>query len=440
MAQFRTTADLCDSALRTAGEVTSGTSAYETQVLDALNRVHYTLVCGGTIPLLKDSSVTIDEVWPWARSARPLILELQPKITAGSVSVTVNSEAGTFSSAPTVSVAGWYMRVAGASEVMRVGAHTASQTAFEFDAPFLGSTSGTATYELFKLDYDLLPEYIVVDSMNNKLQFQETAGTTLTATLTSGVYTPAQLATEVETQLNATGGTPVYTVSYSATTRKFTLASDRASSAVFVLVGTGDQSAYSVHKTLGFDDENTTNAASVVSTYPLGGLARIIEPMKIRKAAEDGSVYGVDPETFQRSYPLVIAEQGIPDRFTVLRESTDGVFTVRFNRYPAEKTRVEVEHTPIPRDLKDSSASIPLVPRKWVDVLEDAAVFYTMLAKNDDKMQVYANLVQSKLLAMVSQHRGSQVRFGKNFGQIVPRPEQMPPRGRGLLKRGGYTP
>lgn len=438
MANFRTTADLCDSALRTAGEVTNGNSPYESQVLAALDRVHRTIVSGGTIPLLKDSTVTVDEVWPWARSSRPLILELQPKVDTGTVTLTLGSEAGSFSSAPAASLAGWYLRIVGRSEILRIASHTAAATAFELDGAY-PDESGTLSFEAAKLDYDLLPDYLVIDSTNNKVQFQETAGTTLTATLTSGTYTPSALASEVQTQMNATGGTPAYTVSYSATTRLFSIASDRAGGAVFVLVGTGDQASYSAHKLLGFDDANSTNAASVTGTYPLGGISRLIEPMKMHKnASSGGSISGVDSETFQRSYPLPLCNEGNPDRFAVLRESPDGVLTVRFNKFPREKTRVEVEYVATPRDLTDSSASIPLLPRKWVDVLEDAAVFYLFLAKSDDRAQVYANLVQGKLLAMISQHRGAQSRFGENFGQIVPRPD-LTGRPRGKLIIGGYT-
>lgn len=439
MAQFRTTADVLDLILTNGGEVTNGNSPYETQVLNYLNRVHFTLISGGTIPISGDTSVTVDEVWPWARARLPLILELQPKQNTGTVSLTQGSEAGTFSSAPSVSLKGWYLRIVGREEWLRIASHTASATAFELDGAYPDTTGASLNFEAVKLDYDLIPDYIVVDTENNKLQFQETAGTTLTATLTSGSYSPSAYATEVQTQLNATGGSPAYTVTYSATTRKFTLVSDRASSSVFVMVGTGDQSLFSAHKTLGLDDENTTNAGTVTSTYVLGGISRLIEPFKVHKGSSlEGNIYGTDPEAFQRDYPFPRIEQGIPDRFCVVREKEDGTITVRFNRYPSDKTRVEVEHVPIPRDLKDSSASIPIVPRKHIDVLEDAGTFYLLLNKNDDRSQVYANLMHGKIKAMIAQHRGSQQRTGDNFGKVVPRLDQtISGRRRSLV--GGYT-
>lgn len=424
MAQFRTSADLIDSALSKAGEVTNGNSPYETYALNYLNRLHFTLLAGGTIPIGKDQTAEIDEIWPWSRARSPLILELQPKYETGTISLTEGSEAGTLSVASASSLQGWHLRVKGRDEWLKIATHSAGGTAIEFDGAYPDDTGATLSFEAVKFDYELVPSYITVDDNNNKIQFQEAAGVTQTGTLTNGVYSPSSLISHVATILNSTGGTPAYTGSYSAVTRKFTIASDRAAGAIFVLVGTGSQSEFSIHKTLGFDDEDTTNAASVTSTYVLGALCRVVEPMKVHKgASHDGSIYGVDNEAFQRDYPFSIVGQGIPTRFSVVREMSDGTMTVRFNKYPPDKTRVEVEHVPLPRDLKDSSASIPLIPRKHIDLLEDAVVFYIMLDKSDDRAQMYAQLVQGKLKAMIAQNRGQQVRTGKHFGQIVPRPE-----------------
>ena len=429
MAQFRTTADNLDLILMNGGEVTNGNSPYETQVLNFYNRAHFAFLAGGTIDLGKDATVEIDEVFPWARSVRPLILELQPKYDTGTIDLTQGSEAGTLSAASASSLAGWHIKIDGRDEWFKIAAHTAAGTAVELDAAYPDETGAALSFEARKLDYDLVPDYIVIDSSNNKLQFQEAAGTTLTATLTSGTYTPSALCTEIVTQLGTTGGTPVYTATYSAVTRKFTLGSDRAGGAVFVLVGTGDQSAFSAHKTLGFDDENTTNAASISSTYVLGGIARLIEPMKIHKASE-GLIYGIDSESFSRNDPFNMIDEGNPDRFTVIKENQDGALTVRFNRYPTEKTRVEVEYVPVPRDLKDNSASIPLVPRKFVEAMEYAATAHLMLVKSDDRAQTYVNLAQGKLMAILNQHRGQQVRAGKNFGKVIPRADKLGPRRR----------
>ena len=220
---------------------------------------------------------------------------------------------------------------------------------------------------------------------------------------------------------------------YDTLTKKFTIASDRGGGAVFILVGTGSQANFSTLRTMGFDDEDTANAASAVSTYILSGIARLVEPFSIsRGTSHEGNIYGIDPEAFQRNYPFPLVDEGNPTRFCIVKELSDGSLTVRFNRYPAEKTRVEVDYVPVPRDLKDNSSSIPLIPRKHADILEDAAVFYIMLDKSDDRAQTYAQLLQGKFKAMIAQNRGMMVRAGKHFGQTIPRRDNIQTRRRRL--------
>ena len=442
MAQFRSTADILDLALQNAGEVTNGNSPYETQALNYLNRVHFAIVAGGTIPVGKDTTVVIDEVWPWARCKAPIILELMPKYDTGSVTLTQDSEVGAFSAAPTISLQGYHLRIDGREEIFKIAQHTAAATAFELDAAYTDATGAGLTFNAVKLDYDIVSSYITINTGNNKFQFSKVAGgaTHLTATLTVGVYTPADLIAHIATQATAAAGGPTITGSYSTITRKFTLTSDLAGATSFYIVGNGTQAGFSVHKNIGFDDETSTaSAASQTSAYVLNGICRLIEPMKIHKGSNgDGSVYGIDPESFQRNYPLRDIGERVPDRFTVLREYPDGTYVVRFNQYPTERTRVEVEAVEIPHDLKDNSTSIPRVPRKHVDVLEDAATFYIMLNKSDDRAQVYANLLQGKLNAMIAQNRGALVRSGKHFGQIVSRADLVPSKRRRL--RFGEVP
>ncbi len=422
MAQFRSTADILDLALQKAGEVTNGNSAYETQALNYLNRVHLALIAGGTIPVGKDSTVQIDEVWPWSKAKCPILIELQPKYTTGSLTLTTGSEAGVFSSAPAASLKGYHLTVDGRSEWYKISSHTAGATAFEIDGAYADTTGAGLTYRAVKLDYDLVPDFIVVNTGNNKIQFSKAAGVVLTGTLTAGTYSPADLATHVATVMTAAAGGPTITGAYSTVTRKFTLTSDLAAATSFYVVGNGDQAGFSIHKNMGYDDiVSTASSATQTSVYVLGGICRLIEPLKIHKGSAGMSVFGLDTESFQRDIPLTLVEEGYPDRFTVIKEATDGTLTVRFNRYPVDKTRIEVEHVPVPRDLKDDSNSIPLVPRKHVDVLEDATVFYIMLDKSDDRATLYASLLQGKLSAMIAQNRGSLLRSGKDFGQIIPR-------------------
>lgn len=429
MAQFRTTADLVDSVLSRAGETTSGTSPYDTNgdVLSFLNRCHMSLISGGTISLGKDGTVEIDETWPWAKAKRPLVIELQPKYETGTVTLTLSSESGTFSSAPTYSVAGWYIQVDGNEGTYRVASHTASASAFELDAAWPLTTVTGGTFTLFKLDYDLTPDYLVIDETNNKIDFKKTSvGSILTATLTAGAYTPSQLATHVATQMTTAASGPTITGSYSSITKYFTLTSDGAAATTLLpLFATGTNQAQSAHKLLGYDDTDLTAGLTQTSTYILGGISRLVEPFRIHKGFQT-EIFGLDSESFHRDWTFANIQEGQPDRFCVIRQNPDGSIRVRMNKYPStDKIRVEVDHVPVPRDLKDNAGSVPLVPRESIDVLEDAATFYIMLLKSDDRAGTFAQLAQGKLQAMVNQHRGSLLRTGTNFAQIIPRRDKL---------------
>lgn len=415
-----------DLVLTNGGEVTNGNSPYETQVLDFLNQVNFSLIAGGTITFNKDTTIEIDEAWPWARAERPIIIELQPKYESGTISLTQGSEAGTLSEASAASLYGWHIRIDGRNEWFRIAAHSAGGTAIELDGAYTDATGSALGFEARKIDYELVPSYLTIDTSNNKFDFKKTAGgSLLTATLTSGVYTPAQLATHVASVVTTAASGPTITGSYSAITRLFTFVSDGAGATVFQpFFATGTNQGQSVHKVMGYDDTDYSGALTYTGTYVLGGIARLIEPMRVYKANE-GSIYGIDNESFQRNYPLIMIEEGQPDRFTIIREASDGTLTVRFNRYPAEKTRVELEHIPVPRDLKDNAGSISPVPRKHVEVLKNAATAYLMMLKSDDRMQNYVALTQGKLASMISQYRGSLVRSGVNFGELIPRRDQI---------------
>lgn len=100
--------------------------------------------------------------WWWLQ--RRAIVNTSPKITSGTVSLTENSAAITFSTAPqqfsaNVSVAGYVLVVASnatdSNAVYRVLAHTSGATAATLDAGYTGATDTAATFRLYQVSYDL---------------------------------------------------------------------------------------------------------------------------------------------------------------------------------------------------------------------------------------------------------------------------------------------
>lgn len=420
LAQFRTSADLLDSILRRAGEVTNGNSDLETDALEYLNRIHHTIIAGGN-----EFDIEVDESWLWARAKRPMVLELQPKYNMGTVSMTLGSEVGAFSGAPSISLEGYYLQCEGRDTTYRIAQHTAASTAFEIDGLYAEATGATQNYKAFKLDYDLVPSHLIIDSTNNKIDFIKTGTTPLATTLTAGVYTPAALATHIGTAMTTTASGPTITCTYSALSRKFTLTSDLAGGTIFTLsFAAGTNVKYSAHRILGFDDEAQSGAATYEGKYVFGGISRMIEPIKVHGRSDgEGNISSLDPLTMQREFPITTTVEGIPSKFARISENEDGQVTVRFDRYPADKVRIEVEYIAVPRDIKDNTASIPLVPRKYSEVLEYGAAYYLLLDKEDGKAQTFLALAKAKLNAMRRQNRAQLEKTSLDFGEITPRPD-----------------
>ena len=421
MAQFRTTADLLDEVLQKSGEVTNGNSPYEALALTYLNKAHQAIIGGGNI-----FSLTVDEPWTWARSPNPMVLELQPAITYGSVSVTESDINITFSDAPAVSVQGWHFQLVGTKTVYRIMQHSAGVASAVIDSSMIDA-SGTYSFRLFKLDYEISPAYIYVDSSNDRIDFEEVVGTQLTASLTHGSYTTSNYIAHVVTRLNAAASATI-TGSYDSVLKAYTVTSDLAGPVVFNLLGaTGTNKKRSALPTLGLDriDYTSANASatgSYVSRYVVNGISRMIEPFKVfTQSTEQPYVYSTDPVTMELDYPTARTAEFIPSHFTKIAETNEGTITVRFNAYPKTKTKLVIDWVPVPIDLQDNAASYPLVPRKDIDALIHAAVAMVLFDKEDTKWEMTFKLAGSALEAMSKKNRAEQFRTGDNYAQIVPR-------------------
>jgi hypothetical protein len=131
-------------------------------------------------------------------------------------------------------------------------------------------------FDVFKID---------IDATNNKIDFKESAGS-LVATLTSGTYTMAQLATEMKTQLDA-AGLNTYTVTVSAK-NEVTIAADGGFS---LYPATGANAAASLLNQIGF---KTTYVGISAGSEPSGAATytgKIVDrlPRAILLTIGDGS-------------------------------------------------------------------------------------------------------------------------------------------------------
>lgn len=143
---FENTKEIKEDVLQRGSESPTS-SPYNDQVIRYINRVYRTL-CSGASEFLPEY---VDDWW-WMRSSG--ILTILPT-QLGALSVTQDSAAITFGIAPTVSVAGYKIKVDAHPEVFTIATHTALDTAATLDSVYTGPTSGAATYKLMKTSYPL---------------------------------------------------------------------------------------------------------------------------------------------------------------------------------------------------------------------------------------------------------------------------------------------
>jgi len=413
VAQFRTAQDIIDEVLLKSGESTAGTSQFETRAVTYLNKVQHAIVGGGNI-----FNLNVDEPWVWARSRFPIVLELLPVYNTGSATCTLGDVNVVLTSAPTDSLEGWHFQINGQGTVYKIQQHTAGSVNLVLDSAFVNDTDAY-NFRAYKLDYDIAPTYMYVDNTNDRVDYMEGTASTVSATLTHGSYTPANLIAHIATRLQA-AGTKTYSGSYDSVIQKFSIT--QTGTAFSILPVTGTNYLRNGMKNVGFDILDYTGAQSYTSTYIPNSVARLIEPFKLFVTDRATPfIYSTDPIKMQEDYPIAFTIEKIPDRFVRLNETPDGKVTVRFNSYPRNRTKVMIDWVPQPVDIQDNRASFPMVPRGDIDSLIHGACAFIAWDKEDSKFQGFIDMAKSQLESMKKKNHAQLFRTGASFGQIQPR-------------------
>lgn len=153
MANLKFSSEILDDILLRAGELTDGTSDFEGQGLIYLNRAAKALYRGGG-----EIDRELHEDWIWQKLTGTLVLE--PKITAGTVTVTRNSNIITFSSPPAASVAGWFFKTDQHADWFKILSHTGAAASATLDSVFTGQDGTGIAYKVIKLEYDLASDFM----------------------------------------------------------------------------------------------------------------------------------------------------------------------------------------------------------------------------------------------------------------------------------------
>src|SRR2546427_10498 len=158
MANYTSSLDLKNDVLFRAGELTDGTSDFDAQALQYLNRAWQIIWEGG-----HELDPETREDWIWLMKTG--YLTLQPFITAN-VNLTSNNATITFTTAPVdqfnnaISVQNWWIRISGWQDVFKITAHISGQTTATLDSVYTGPTQNGAQYTAFLLEYTLATDML----------------------------------------------------------------------------------------------------------------------------------------------------------------------------------------------------------------------------------------------------------------------------------------
>lgn len=224
-------------------------------------------------------------------------------------------------------------------------------------------------------------------------------------------------------QINATNvSLQGYWINTTAQSEWYQIASHISGSTSFTLDGT-------------FNDTTATNSTFIaclldytltaVGTNEVGGIQRLAAPMEVSRVQKfdndnEFKIYGVDIREMRRQYPLSLVELGVPTRFGITSQ-TDGVITIRFNKYCDLQTRAEVEYIPVPIDLTSNPNTVPVIPREFRDVLIYGPSHWLMLDKADDRAPSYLQMTQAILKAMIMDSRKKRDHVQKQKAGLIPR-------------------
>jgi hypothetical protein len=150
LANLKFTGEILDDILFRAGEPSDGTSDFHAQALIALNRAYRAIWMGGG-EFVKD----MNEPWLWLKKDPPGVITLNPVVDTGTVAVTNNSTAITFSSAPAASMAGRFFRTDDIGDTFRIASHTGGNAAATLDSPYTGLTNAAVGFRAMQLEYNL---------------------------------------------------------------------------------------------------------------------------------------------------------------------------------------------------------------------------------------------------------------------------------------------
>jgi flagellin-like hook-associated protein FlgL len=135
--------------------------------------------------------------------------------------------------------------------------------------------------------------YTVTAGVNDGIRFDPGTGA-VTATLTAGSYTGAELATQIKTALEAASGAETYTVGFNETTGKFSITNDVANgTALSLLYSNVASTSTSLLGSSGHDQSPIAAGATVISDADTTGLAGVSKQLNVYNTTLATNIFNI---------------------------------------------------------------------------------------------------------------------------------------------------
>lgn len=373
---------LKQSALFRVGELTDGTSPYDSKCLQYINQIYRAILAGGN-----EFELELGSPWSWARSQSPATFVLQPKYDSGTVSVTADSTTITFNPAPSVSLAGQWFKVEDRPEFFRINSHAAASSTAVIDTPYTDDTGTNLPFSVYYLEYDLpvkVERIIAPMTVDRQQQFSSPKDGLIYQVDLSNmneVWPLKQLPEEVPQQyavLSKSSSGDIRVRMNAQVGYRTRVSFDYIpvySPLVEISLIAADVNAAT--NTINYNDHGLLNGSEIV--FSSSSIGNVIV----------NSSYFVVNST-KNSFQISTSKGGSALDIT---SSGDGMFS-----------------------------SVPIIPQTFRDILDYGAAFYLMVDKNDERSEAYGLLVKAKMKAMISANNRemSQSSAGR-LGEMIPR-------------------
>ena len=388
---LQTAAVIKRSVLFRCGELTDGTSSYDTRVVEYMNQIYRSVLSGGN-----EFSLDLGQPWVWAKNPYPGTLILKPQyddtIQSSALSMTNGSPYGTFAVAPSISLQGQWIYINNTGDYYRILEHKAGDTSLTLDAPYTDATAIKLPFVVYFLEYDLAqPIERILGPMS----------------------------VDKQQEFNAPLDGLIYGVDIGNIIENYPLKFiDNVVPVAFAQISKDVKNTVRVrfNSQVNYETRVQYDYIPVYSDLQVHNWSQSVQ----------GTAIDIPLHGFNDGDPVVFEDVDGEIPLNVSQETIYYVKSATLNSFEVALTpsgsSVTMTYNTGKSNMAAIISSVPRIPSVFRQILDYGSAFYVCADKNDDRNQSYFNLCQQKMQAMIdANNRELSQSSGGRLGAFIPR-------------------